>query len=98
MPVRGSEGATYCGPDDQIVDRALFKWIAAIESFWTYAVPFSVTLCTDIAVLVFANENKRNWAFENNLLACNFFRNIKRYKTFKIYEFPPFPKTKFELK
>jgi hypothetical protein len=54
----GIEGS-YCGADHSLVGHNTFKWIAVIESMWTYAIPFCITLCTDIAVLVFANESKR---------------------------------------
>lgn len=60
----GVEGS-YCGPDSTVVNKDLFKWIAALESIWTYAIPFSITLLTDVAVLALTNERgkaKRSFA------------------------------------
>lgn len=56
---KGFIEGSYCGPDSTFVNKNLFKWIAAVESAWTYAIPFLITLLTDIAVLFFSQESKR---------------------------------------
>uniref|UniRef100_A0A915E6C4 G-protein coupled receptors family 1 profile domain-containing protein n=1 Tax=Ditylenchus dipsaci TaxID=166011 RepID=A0A915E6C4_9BILA len=56
----GSIEGAYCGPDSTLVNKDLFKWIAAVESVWTYAMPFLITVLTDLAVLVYPlNSSKR---------------------------------------
>lgn len=56
---KGLIEGSYCGPDSTLINQNLFKWIAAVESAWTYAIPFSITLLTDIAVLFCSTESKR---------------------------------------
>ncbi|KAI1714152.1 7 transmembrane receptor (rhodopsin family) domain-containing protein [Ditylenchus destructor] len=50
---QGTVQGCYCGPDSTLVNKNLFKWIAAVESIWTYAMPFVITLLTDLAVLIY---------------------------------------------
>ncbi|TMS37604.1 hypothetical protein L596_004501 [Steinernema carpocapsae] len=42
---------SFCGPDTNMVSEHLFKWIAVAESMLTYAIPFFVTVITDMAVV-----------------------------------------------
>lgn len=62
---KGLIEGSYCGPDSTLINQKLFKWIAAVESAWTYAIPFLITLLTDIAVLFCSNESKRFFLFNN---------------------------------
>lgn len=50
---------SYCGPDSTVVDKDIWKWIAVVESIWTYAAPLAITVVTDLAVLVFTRDSKR---------------------------------------
>ncbi|KAI6236173.1 G-PROTEIN-RECEP-F1-2 domain-containing protein [Aphelenchoides besseyi] len=54
----GSIEAMYCGPDPSLINPELFKWIAVVESVWTYLIPLVITVLTDIAVLAFTRESK----------------------------------------
>ncbi|KAK0398005.1 hypothetical protein QR680_002382 [Steinernema hermaphroditum] len=42
---------SFCGPNTNMVSEHLFKWIAVAESMLTYAIPFFITVVTDMAVV-----------------------------------------------
>ncbi|TMS37619.1 hypothetical protein L596_004515 [Steinernema carpocapsae] len=51
-----TQDGVFCGPDTTIVDPTIFKVIVLIESAFTYAIPFFITLFSDIAVLFWRNS------------------------------------------
>lgn len=49
-----------CGEDLAVLSEDLFKWVALGEALSTYVIPFSLTLITDLAVLVFTQRIQRS--------------------------------------
>uniref|UniRef100_A0A0M3HUV0 G_PROTEIN_RECEP_F1_2 domain-containing protein n=1 Tax=Ascaris lumbricoides TaxID=6252 RepID=A0A0M3HUV0_ASCLU len=62
ITIRDNEGeveASFCGADSTLVYEQLFKWIAVAESMWTYAIPFFVTVVSDMAVIVLHHSSTK---------------------------------------
>uniref|UniRef100_A0A914CCA2 G-protein coupled receptors family 1 profile domain-containing protein n=1 Tax=Acrobeloides nanus TaxID=290746 RepID=A0A914CCA2_9BILA len=57
----GRVQGTYCGADTKLMAKSLFKWLGLADSLFSYAVPFSITLLTDMAVLVCRTQDNKKF-------------------------------------
>uniref|UniRef100_A0A7E4VP32 G_PROTEIN_RECEP_F1_2 domain-containing protein n=1 Tax=Panagrellus redivivus TaxID=6233 RepID=A0A7E4VP32_PANRE len=51
--------ASYCGPDEKVIDAEMFTYLETLEVLATYFLPFIMTLMADFAVMCKTYDDKR---------------------------------------